>query len=73
MVGEGAEWSMSDHILAAILDSLNAANWQRGGGKGQRPKPMQRPGSTKKKTYGGTPMSLEEAKRVFAREEVDDG
>jgi len=37
-------WRLEHYLLAAILDSLAAANWQRGGGKGKRPKPTPRPG-----------------------------
>lgn len=39
-----SDWSLSDHLSAAAVDALNAANWQRGGGKGSRPKPVPRPG-----------------------------
>lgn len=42
--GEAALWSVSDHLLAGILDALHGANWQRSGSKGQRPKPVPRPG-----------------------------
>lgn len=28
------------------MDALNGANWQRGGGKGQRPKRIPRPGGS---------------------------
>jgi hypothetical protein len=34
---------VSEHLLASVLDALNGANWQRGGGKGSKPKPTQRP------------------------------
>lgn len=37
-------WGLTDHLLAAVLDSLRAANWQRSGGKGPKPKPIPRPG-----------------------------
>jgi hypothetical protein len=43
--GEKALWGTTDYLLAAVVDNLAAANWQRGGGKGQRPKPLQRPKS----------------------------
>lgn len=36
-------WSMNTHLLALIADVLAGANWQRGGGKGKRPKPIPRP------------------------------
>lgn len=43
MLGPAAEWSVTDHLLAAIAFHVAAANWQRGGGKGRRPKPIKPP------------------------------
>lgn len=40
---EHEAWDVSDWLLANVVDLLAAANWQRGGGKGARPKPVQRP------------------------------
>jgi hypothetical protein len=34
---------VAEYQLANITDVLLGANWQRGGGKGQRPKPVHRP------------------------------
>ena len=39
------EWSTTDWLLAGVIDVLQGANWQRGGGKGSRPKPVERPKS----------------------------
>lgn len=36
-------WDIDTHLLAGVLDALNGANWQRGGGKGAAPKPVPRP------------------------------
>lgn len=36
----GDDWTLDQHLLAVIADRLGAANWQRGGGKGARPKPI---------------------------------
>lgn len=41
----GAGWGLTEHLLAANLDTLRGANWQRSGGKGARPKPVPRPGA----------------------------
>lgn len=41
--GEAARWGVTEHLLAGAVDALLGANWQRGGGKGQRPKPVPRP------------------------------
>ena len=40
---EVSGWGTSEELLASILDTLAGANWQRGGGKGQRPTPVSRP------------------------------
>lgn len=44
---DGAIWTISDYLLARIGDSINAGNWQRGGGKGTKPKPIPRPEDVK--------------------------
>lgn len=36
-------WTINDYLTAATLHALNLANWQRGGGKGKQPKPIERP------------------------------
>lgn len=44
MNGEAALWGVTDYLLAAAVDALNAANWQRAGDKkAHRPKPLPRP------------------------------
>ena len=43
--GEYVSWSTTDWLLAGVLDVLQGANWQRGNGKGSRPKPVVRPQS----------------------------
>lgn len=55
-LGDAAEWSTTDHLLALVADLLAAANWQRGGGKGKRPKPIERPGV---KVPGRTDIALD--------------
>lgn len=42
MHGEAATWSVSDHLLATVIDLLQGANWQRHG-KGKKPDPFPRP------------------------------
>lgn len=41
--GDAARWGITEHLLASAVDALHGANWQRGGGKGSRPKPINRP------------------------------
>ncbi|WP_406083113.1 hypothetical protein OHA01_26390 [Micromonospora zamorensis] len=43
MHGEAGRWSTADHLLASAVELLAGANWQRGGGKGGKPKPLPRP------------------------------
>ena len=43
-LGDAAFWTVDTHLLAGVLDALNGANFQRGGGKGKRPDPVPRPG-----------------------------
>ena len=44
LADETVWWGIQEHLLASITDQLRAANWQRGGGKGSRPKAIPRPG-----------------------------
>lgn len=66
--GEVFDWNIDTHLLASIVDLLAAANWQRGGGKGPRPRPIERPGvdtpGRETKTMG-TPLPKEEARRIL--------
>ncbi len=36
-------WTVEAYLLAETVDALHNANWQRGGGRGSRPKPVERP------------------------------
>ena len=47
LLGPDAMWGLSEQLLAMTLDQLRNANWQRGGCKGPRPKPIPRPGTTR--------------------------
>jgi len=60
----GTSWSQEDELLAGILDTLRSGNWQRGGGKGPRPKPLRRPGSKSTKTIG-TPVAIDEMRQIL--------
>lgn len=41
--GDAARWGVPEHLMASVVDLLQGANWQRGGGKSTRPKPIPRP------------------------------
>ncbi|MFD0902328.1 hypothetical protein [Actinomadura sediminis] len=43
ILGPAAEWTDDTHLLAHLVDLTSGANWQRGGGKGSKPKPLKRP------------------------------
>lgn len=43
-VAHETRWTVTDYLLAAVIDTLADANWQRGGCQGPRPKPVPRPG-----------------------------
>jgi hypothetical protein len=58
-------WDMDTDLLSAILHTLQGANWQRGGGKGARPKPVQRPKDTPVRKDSLTAAKLAEKRKVF--------
>lgn len=37
------DWDVNSHLLARIAHILAGANWQRAGGKGQKPRPIKPP------------------------------
>lgn len=45
---EGYGWGIAEHLLAGVFDVLQGANWQRGGGRGTPPPPLDRPGVNKR-------------------------
>lgn len=64
--GRAALWTDVEELLASICEVLAWANWQRGGGKGAKPKSIDRPYNESK------PKTMEEAKAsVQAKAEND--
>lgn len=57
-------WTVSDHLLANLVDQFSALLFGLGGGKGNRPKPVLRPGqideSVQTEAHKGLPMTIEE-------------
>lgn len=45
---DDTSWSITDYLLAMVVDNSAARLWQAGGGKGRRPKPLPRPSDSKK-------------------------
>jgi hypothetical protein len=67
-VGPMAEWSPTEYLLAAIVDAERAALWQRGGGRGRRPAPVERPGRREGGTrLGRTTHTPAEVRAYLAR------
>jgi hypothetical protein len=61
----GAQWSPELHMLANIFDTLASGNWQRGGGKGPRPKPVKRPGADKNVQTFGKPKPFADVRQFL--------
>lgn len=56
-------WGLTEQLLAAAVDALHVANWQRSGGKKKdRPKQIPRPGleDTSTAVFKGDVMSIED-------------
>lgn len=63
---DGWMWGLQEQLTAALVDDTRGGNWQRGGGKGHRPKLVPRPGvGPKSETFCGKPVPLDEMKRRF--------
>lgn len=67
--GDNVDWDMPSQLLAAVIDQLRVANWQRtqDGQKGRRPpKPTPRPGvNDGTRRYGRTTRDPEEVKDLL--------
>lgn len=71
--GGDALWGLSEQLLAAVVDSLNLANWQRSaqGAKSppKKPDPIPRPGVQPegRALGGGVSVSIAEMRRRMRR------
>lgn len=63
----GPTWTLNDHLLAGAVDALRGANWQRGGAKGSKPKPIPRPGTSTQARHGYTDRTPADVANYFAR------
>lgn len=60
------QWGWMEHMLAAAVHAGQAANWQRAGGKGRRPKPLTPPGTpTTTTTTIGSSMPADVMRRLL--------
>jgi len=75
-IGPAGVWSIEAHILAGLLDAVNAGNWQRGnaGARTKTPKPKRIPrpgvetGGMDGRTIGaGKGMSVAEFDEMYDR------
>jgi len=68
---EARAWRLEHHLLALVADLLSAANWQRGGGQGSRPKPIRRPGvkddSVQRIGAKESPLTPEQKREILQR------
>lgn len=60
------EWDVNTEIMAAIFYVLQWANWQRGGGKGERPELLTRPRDDEKILVGD--VSIADRKAAYESE-----
>ena len=54
---DDTSWSVTDYLLALVADNTQFRLWQAAGGKGKKPKPVPRPGDTKK--YKGDALPVD--------------
>lgn len=69
-------WGDQEHLLATLIDLTAAGVWQRGGGKGPRPRPVVRPGDPLPGRHIGTARPLNELKPLLdalRRGDLDNG
>ena len=68
-------WSPVEHLLAGIFDVLRVLSWQIGGGKGNQPKPLERPGVERRGAthHGGKPISIAELRAILPGVEQPNG
>ena len=67
-------WWQPDHdFLAAVLNAVQWSNWQRGGGKGDKPKPVKRPKEDSVKAPKTVAELEAKRNRVKTRREVRRG
>lgn len=54
---DDTSWAVTDYLLAMVADNTQFRLWQAAGGKGKKPKPVPRPGDTKK--YQGDALPVD--------------
>ena len=62
--GPMADWDLHAMLLRQVDLRLAGANWQRSGGKGQRPRPIELPSEKQKKQAATRPVGGDIAQRL---------
>ncbi len=62
--GPMAEWGVTELLLRRIDHQLAGANWQRGGGKGSKPKPLDLPDKGRRRPPSSKPVGADVAQRL---------
>jgi len=60
-------WTPEIDFLGAVMTAIQWGNWQRGGGRGDKPQPVKRPSEKPKSAKGSVPNSAAE---LTARKEA---
>ena len=60
-------WTPEIDFLGAVMTAIQWGNWQRGGGRGDKPQPIRRPVDKPKPVEGVVPTSAED---LLARKEA---
>lgn len=66
-------WTAEIDFLAAVVTAIQWGNWQRGGGKGEKPKPIERPIDRPKTAAGPTSAAELKARKQALMERMVDG
>jgi hypothetical protein len=70
--GHDSGWSVEAQLMALAVDALNGANWQRGDGKGSKPRPIDRPADLLKRARS-TEYHAARAARFLSRRRARGG
>lgn len=54
---DDTSWSVTDYLVAVVADNTAFRLWQAAGGKGKKPKPIPRPGDTKRYRGDALPVA----------------
>ena len=70
LTGPDGQWKLTEHLLAAAVDTLAVANWQRassGKRKPKKPQPIPRPGlkRRRRRVAGDTAVPMSQARSIF--------